>query len=104
MLISAKFANSQPVFSNDNDSICVTLDHYKIILQYAYRGKACDSLITTYDTTIHNFETIIQKKDVQLQLTQTIVTGQAVKIKRLKWACTLLSSGVGIITILFFLK
>jgi len=92
LLISLNYANSQDTLLTGRvDTICVTIDDYKTILKFANRGIYTDSLITVYDNSINNLETIVQGKDSQLQITSTIINGQAVKIKRLK----LLSWGLG---------
>ena len=70
--------------TSSEDTLCFTLNEAKTLLRSTEKYYLCDSLNRVYDTTIQNLEKITSLKDDQLQITQTIINGQAVKIKRNK--------------------
>ncbi len=86
--------------TSSEDTICFTTNEAKILLSSTEKYYLCDSLIRVYDTTINNLEKITALKDGQLQITQTIINGQAVKIKRTKTLSWALGSGLLISIIL----
>ncbi len=78
------------------DTICVELNDYREILKLANTGYLCDSLITTYDSTIITLEKIIIEKNDQIQLSEGVINGLANEVKKQRTKIILLSSGLGI--------
>ena len=93
LLINPHYGNSQESLS---DTVCLSVDTYKNVLKFAYRGKYCDSLITTYDSTIITLEKIIIEKNDQIQLSEGVINGLANEVKKQRTKIILLSSGLGI--------
>ena len=104
MLLAGSCAYSQGNLLNSNDTICITIDHYKIVLKYAYRGRACDSLIITYDKEIETLEEIIESKNNQINLLQRAVAAQSIEIDKLRnqQQGLLVTSGILGLTVVFF--
>ena len=81
------------------DTICVELNDYREILKLANTGYLCDSLITTYDSTIITLEKIIIEKNDQIQLSGGVINGLANEVKRLKTINILLGISTGALII-----
>ena len=96
LLINPHYGNSQ---ESSSDTVCLSVDTYKNVLKFAYRGKAADSLITTYDSTIITLEKIIIEKNDQIQLSEGVINGLANEVKRLKTINILLGISTGALII-----
>ena len=59
--------------SSTDSSKCFTIEQAKLLLSYAEKGYICDSLISTYDKAIQDFENILIEKQEQLQISEMYI-------------------------------
>lgn len=74
LLINPLSGNCQTISSGgSSDTLCYEIEEARLLMKWANRGFYCDTLITEYENQREDFIQIIQKKNEQLELSESLI-------------------------------